>query len=518
MADETNKPNDEQKPEEPKPVGYDERIYRKGHPPHQTRNALIMIVLILIGTYLAVNKSLPWGSDYEVKATFDNAVNVRQGSPVRIAGVNVGEVKSVESNGDAAEVTFTVKEEGQPIREDAQVEIRPRIFLEGNFFLDVKPGSPSAPELESGGDIPITQTSTAVQLDQILTSLQAPERENLQRLLQGYGQALNTKPTAAEDRANDPSIRGETSSEAINDSFDFGADAGRDNAIVNQALLGTEPGDLRKLISSNVKVFDALLAREEQLKGFITNLNTTAGAFAAESENLSETVRLLAPTLEIATPSLRNTNATFPYLRTFARDIQPGLRQLPATIAASPPWLKQTSRLLNRGELGRLAYQLRLTGEPAAQAANDGIGLFGQTELLSRCTTDVLVPTGDIPIVDQFSVGNEVPNFKEFGYALTGFAGETQDFDGNGPYLRFQTGGGTIGATPASGLVRSQNPPATGTDEFNWGRLPSPPIGTQPQQGLKPTFRTDAPCYINAIPNLNGPRAAVGGPSPQVAP
>ena len=516
MADENKNPNEELKQSEPKPVDYDERIYRKGHPPHLTRNALIMIALILIGTYLAVTKSIPFGSDYEVTATFDNAVNVRKGSPVRIAGVNVGEVKSVQSAGDAAEVTFTVKEEGQPIREDAQVEIRPRIFLEGNFFLDVKPGSPSAPELESGEDIPITQTSTAVQLDQILTSLQAPTRENLQRLLQGYGQALNTKPTAAEDRVSDPDIRGETAAEATNDAFDYGADAGRDNAIVNEALLGTEPGDLRNLISSNVKVFDALLQREEQLKGFITNLNTTAGAFAAESENLSETVRLLAPTLERATPSLRNTNATFPFLRTFARDIQPGLRELPSAIAASPPWLKQTNRLLGRPELGRLAYQLRLTGEPAAQAAVAGIGLFGQTELLSRCTTDVLVPTGDIPITDQFAPGSTIPNYKELGYAVTGFAGETQDFDGNGPYLRFQTGGGTFGAN--DGLVRMANPPAVGTDEFSFGRLSSEPLGTQPTMGLKPTFRTDAPCYINAIPNLNGPRAAVGGPSPQAVP
>ena len=516
MADENKNPSDEQKQSEPKPVGYDERIYRKGHPPHQTRNALILIALILVGTYLAVTKDLPFGSDYEVTATFENAVNVRQGSPVRIAGVNVGEVKSVESAGDAAEVTFTVKEDGRPIREDAQVEIRPRIFLEGNFFLDVKPGSPSAPELEEGGNIPITQTSTAVQLDEILTSLQAPERENLQRLLQGYGQALNTKPTAAEDRANDPSIRGETSSEAINDSFDFGADAGRDNAIVSEALLGTEPGDLRKLISSNVKVFDALLLREEQLKGFVTNLNTTAGAFAAESEDLSESVRLLAPTLERATPSLRNTNATFPLLRTFARDIQPGLRELPAAIAASPPWLKQTRKLLARKELGRLAYQLRLTGEPAAQATVAGIGLFGQTELLSRCTNDVLLPTGDIPITDQFDPTSTIPNYKEFGYAVTGFAGETQNFDGNGPYLRFQTGGGTFGTN--DGLVRSNNPPAVGTDEFNYGRLPDAPVGTQPLMGIKPPFRTDAPCYINAIPNLNGPRAAVGAPSPAAVP
>ena len=278
-----------------KPKNYDERIYRKGHPPHQMRNALILIALVVIGSYLAVTKSLPFGSDYEVKATFDNAANVRQGSPVRIAGVNVGEVKGVRSVGDAAEVTFTVSEDGRPVHEDAQVEIRPRIFLEGNFFIDVEPGSPSAPEMPDDGTIPITQTSTAVQLDQILTSLQAPERENLQKLLQGYGQALNYRPTAADDKGQDPDVQGETAGEATNDAFVYGATAARDSAIVNEALLGTEPGDLRNLIASNVKVFDALNAREAQLKDFITNLNTTAGAFAAESENLSESVRLLAP-------------------------------------------------------------------------------------------------------------------------------------------------------------------------------------------------------------------------------
>src|ERR671911_522897 len=113
----------------PKPKDYDERIYRKGHPPHRIRNALILIGLILAGTYLAVTKELPFRDHYEVKAVFENAANIRKDSPVRIAGVNVGKVQSVRSVGDAAEVTFTVDEEGQPIREDAQVEIRPRIFL-----------------------------------------------------------------------------------------------------------------------------------------------------------------------------------------------------------------------------------------------------------------------------------------------------------------------------------------------------------------------------------------------------
>ena len=53
-----------------------------------------------------------------------------------------------------AEATFTVDDEGLPIHKDATVTIRPRLFLEGNFFLDLQPGSPSAPDLSSGDDDP----------------------------------------------------------------------------------------------------------------------------------------------------------------------------------------------------------------------------------------------------------------------------------------------------------------------------------------------------------------------------
>ncbi|MBM3667304.1 MAG: MCE family protein [Actinobacteria bacterium] len=500
----------------PKPKDYDERIYRKGNPPHRIRNALILIGLVLVGTYLAVNKELPFGDKYEVRAVFENAANIREDSPVRIAGVNVGKVQSVRGVGDAAEVTFTVDEEGQPIREDALVEIRPRIFLEGNFFLDVKPGSPSAPEVPDGGVIPITQTSTAVQLDQILTTLQAPDRENLSKLLRGYGTALNSQPTAAEDKGQDPDIQGESAAQAINDSFQYGADASRDSAIVGEALLGTEPGDLSRLIAANATVFEALAQREQQLQDLVTNFNTFSGALAAESEDLAETVRLLAPTLEIAAPALRNTNAVLPYLRAFARDIEPGIKQLPKTINASQAWIKQTTALLNEKELGRLAYQLRLTGEPAGQTAAAAPGLFSQTELLSLCTSDLLIPTGDVPITDVFTPTN-VPNYKEFGYAVSGFAGEAQNFDGNGSYIRFQTGGGSFGTN--DGLVGMPVPGAgLPTDTVNYGHAQSAPLGNQPVLGSKPPYRTDVACSSNPIPDLNGPAAAVGPPSPEAVP
>jgi hypothetical protein len=44
---------DERSAQSPQPKDYDERVYRKGHPPHRMRNALILIALVVAGTYLA---------------------------------------------------------------------------------------------------------------------------------------------------------------------------------------------------------------------------------------------------------------------------------------------------------------------------------------------------------------------------------------------------------------------------------------------------------------------------------
>ena len=44
---------------------------------------------------------------------------------------------------NAAVLTMEIKDAALPIHEDATAKIRPRIFLEGNFFVDLKPGSPA---------------------------------------------------------------------------------------------------------------------------------------------------------------------------------------------------------------------------------------------------------------------------------------------------------------------------------------------------------------------------------------
>jgi phospholipid/cholesterol/gamma-HCH transport system substrate-binding protein len=56
---------------------------------------LVSLAVITVALYLGVTKSIPLQSHYEIRAAFHSSNNIRPGSPVRIAGVEVGKVKSV---------------------------------------------------------------------------------------------------------------------------------------------------------------------------------------------------------------------------------------------------------------------------------------------------------------------------------------------------------------------------------------------------------------------------------------
>jgi phospholipid/cholesterol/gamma-HCH transport system substrate-binding protein len=488
------------------PAGLDERIY--GHHYRGPQPWVIGLAVALIALafgYLAFFKQLPWsGEGYQLNATFENAATLRSNAPVRIAGVDVGEVTAITSRGDAAEVTFTVDDQGRPIHDDAEIKIRPRLFLEGNFFLDLSPGSPSAPELPDEGEIPIAQTTTAVQLDEVLTALQRDSRRDLQRLLEGYGIALNYEPTAADDADQDPDVAGETAAESLNDALRHGGPAGRDTAIVTEALRGERSRDLSGLVAAGRDTFVKLETVEGDLQDLVTNLNVTTGALAAESESLSQTIGELAPTLEEATPSLRQLSDALPPLRTLAIAARPGIAELPATIDAFNPWLDQVDQLLSDRELGGLARRLAATAPGLAQTAHFSRPLFRELGLLGRCASEVLIPAGDVVVDGQFSTGQ--PNYREFFYAAVQVAGESQSFDGNGHYVRFQSGGGPT-------LVEAPNPGGFAENTKVFGNAIEPPRGIQPAlPSSRPPFRMDVPCHRNPVPDINGPAAAVAPP------
>ncbi len=473
--------------------------------------AVIFILVFTIGPYLAFTKHIPFTSyGYELKATFANSANIAQKSPVRIAGVEVGKVISSERDGNATTITFTVDDTGRPIHENAFAAIRPRIFLEGNFFIELDPGSPSAPELKSGGTIPISRTSTAVQIDEVLTALQSPVRADLGRLLESYGGALTDEPTAAQDLDQLPQVQGLSGGQALNKVFEFGGEAGKYSSQVTQALTGTEPHDLARLVAGTGRTAAAFAANQQDLQGLIDNFNTVTGALANQSDNLATTVRLLAPTLKTAHTSLVSLNNSLPPLRTYAIELTPAVAELPGLIKASKPWLVQVRPLLSGKEGGGAAKLLAESTPGLAGAAQAGNELaLPQLNRLSQCTSKVLIPTGNQVINDQFSTGG--PNYREFLYDLTNFAAAGQNFDGNGPYLRAQAGGGNL-------LVGEPNPQGNlQSDEINYSHVVENPLGTQPQLGGQPEFRPEVRCDTQPVPDLNSGLGQVGPASPSTS-
>ena len=460
---------------------------------------LIAIAVIALGTYLGFTKDIPFTRKFELKAVFQSATSIRLGSPVRIAGVNVGKIKRVEAQPgtDAALVTMELDEQGLPVHKDATAKIRPRIFLEGNFFVDLQPGTPEAPVVDDGYTLRVTQTATPVQLDQVLTALQSDARQDLQDVLEALGTALNAEPTAAEDRGVDPITRGETAAESLNDAADDGAPALRSSAQVADALLGTRPQeDVARLLRGTARATEGLARNERQLQELVTDFNTTMAALAGERGSLQATIRELPGTLDVANDALGSLNTALPPTRAFAREILPGVRETPATIEASFPWIEQTRRLVSAEELGGLVRQLSPAARDLARVTDAARIFLPQADLAARCATDVLLPTGDVPIRDEFPTG--VENYKEFFYGLVGLAGEGSNFDGNGQYTRFQTGGG-------SNTIAVGDPKSGAGRQF--GSAARPPLGTRPAfpASGKPPYRPDATCHRNARPDLNGP-------------
>jgi phospholipid/cholesterol/gamma-HCH transport system substrate-binding protein len=469
---------------------------------------LIAIGVIVVITYLAFAKQIPFTSHpYKLKAVFANAANLRPASTVRIAGVDVGKVTTIsaykDANGDptgAALVTMEIDKNGLPIHRDAVVKIRPKLFLEGNFFVDIQPGSPSGADLHSGSTIPVTQTAAPVQIDQVLSSLQADTRTSLQKLLTGYGTALNGKPQPGEDADQVKEVQGLTAGQALNKSLDYSPEALRGTALVNQGFLGVDLHDLSKLVSGTQKVAAALNTNESTLQDFITNFNRTVQAFANQQDNLRQSIALLGPVLTKANSTFVALDASFAPTRAWARDILPGVRETASTIDASFPWIAQTRALVSPGELQGLVNDLRPATKNLAAVTDESIKLVPQLNLLNLCATNVLLPTGDLPIHDGF-LATGVPNYKEAWQAVVGLAGESQNFDGNGQYTRFQAGGGAepvfTGSSP-SGVL--------------FGNATAKPLGTQPKRpSSPPPKKTNVECFKQQLPNLDN---APIGPGP----
>jgi hypothetical protein len=446
---------------------------------------LILVVVVGASSFLAYTKKLPWSHTFTVHAVFTTSQNINVNSPVRIAGVNVGKVTSIEhltssdpgfadatsgANGrpngqQATVVDMEIQDQGLPLHSDATMKLRPRLFLEGNLFVDLHPGTPESSSVDDGYTFPESQTSVSVQLDQVLSTLQADVRANLQVFLNQLGNAFIKYGGAARHGATRPLEPGEEPRlHRRRARPQRERAAGARHQLPDRYRLLRRPGHG---------------AREGRVRASRPPRRGEAGAHRAQQ---------LVP----AGAGLRGRG--------------PAWRALDA----ATPLLRQLRGLVSKPELRGLTHDLRPTIPDLTKLTKRTIPFLHQTRSLSSCFNQVIIPWSNSHVTDPDFPTPKI--YQETSYGLEGIAGESRTGDGNGQYVRVEGASGpdavqTTDSETGNALFGLDTPLG-----LNGGR---PAISSS----AKPPYRPDVPCETQQPPNLNsggissGPSPAKAGPA-----
>ncbi len=440
---------------------------------------LITIVLTVAALYLAFGGSLPWQSSFELRAVVTSANQLHSRTPVRIAGIDIGHVESIKRGpGRLATVTMALEDSALPIHADATLKVRPRIFLEGNFFIDLQPGTPSAPTVGSGHLLPVSQTAIPVQLDQVLDVLHRGTRENLVSVVHELAASLD-----------------HGGADAFRRSLHYWAPAFRNVAIAAEAARGQHAQDLSGSIAALERLARALDRHRGSLQSLISSLDVTLEALAARRDALAASLPELDGMLREARPTFAELNALFPIARRFVAAARPGIRAAPATLEVANPLLAQLQGLLSPPELPELIR----VGTPAirtlARAEPHLRTILGLLRPVTECLRRDAVPTLKTPVQDPPHTTGDPP-YRELLHAWVGLASESQNFTGDGPAVRYHAGFGD--QTFLTGTI-----PTEGGQQLV-GITESKLLGSRPRfTNVQPPLKPKAPCAKQKRPNLH---------------
>jgi virulence factor Mce-like protein len=449
----------------------------------------LLIATVAAVTYYAFTRQLPFSHPFTLHALVSDSVNLRPGSPVRIAGVYVGSVRGVAPAGNASEVSFTLSSSGQPVHDDATVRIRTRLFLEGSYYLELEPGTPGAPILHDGATIPESRTSSPVQAYEVLSTFNTATRSNLQQLLETLKQGLTTRAISSL-KATAPQL----------------TPVLKDLAWVTQSLRGTEPGDVQTLLQSASSVAVTLARSAPQLADLVTGLDRASTALVDTDGALAGSITGLDETLRTAPAALTALDAALPPVTGLAVALRPSLKLAPPILAHLSATVGQLAAVVAEPERGRVLNALSATFEQFPALLRELATTFVPTEPVTQCLRTHVTPVLDAEVPDgALSTGR--PAWQDFVHFLPGIAGASGDFDANGPYTRVLA--------------------ALGTNTLSLGGLGKPPllgslVGTAPPGGTsilgaRPAwvgdltsadFRPDVPCTTQPVPSLASPTAA----------
>ena len=238
--------------------------------------------------------------DYKVRAIFDNAGFVIPGEDVKVAGVRIGAIDSIDVTEDnKAAVVLDITEPGyQDFREDASCIVRPQSLI-GERFVECEltetrsPGEEAPPELEQieEGDgegeylLPVERNGKAVDIDLLNNIMREPERERLSIILSdlGIGVAGRGRDLSAVIRRADPALKEIT--EVLK-------------------ILGEQNEVIADLARDSDTILEPLAREREHVGGAIENAGEVAQATAERSADLEADIERLPAFLRELRPTM----------------------------------------------------------------------------------------------------------------------------------------------------------------------------------------------------------------------
>ena len=294
---------------------------------------LVLVIVVLVALLLFR------GGGYAVTGEFLNGGQLVEGNPVRVSGADVGRVEEVRiSDNGQALVRFTVDDDYAPLRRGTRAMIR-QTSLSGiaNRFVELHLGPADGAEIEDGGRLSTDETETAVEVDQLFSIFDPKTRQALRDTIKGSADMLRGR------------------GRQINRAVTYLNPALSTGARLFQELSRDEPLLEQFLVDSGT-FMNALAQRRGDLRGLVSNANTTFRALGAQQQALAESVALLPdfmrranttfvnlraalddvdPLVDVSIPAARRLAPFLDQARAFAADAEPTIRDLDRTIRRS---------------------------------------------------------------------------------------------------------------------------------------------------------------------------------------
>jgi phospholipid/cholesterol/gamma-HCH transport system substrate-binding protein len=285
------------------------------------RYVLILIALVVVGTaagfYILLQQRLPnpFQSYYEVNGAFPTAAAVVPGlgEPVQVAGVRVGEIAGVSlQNGQGIIHMDIDPSDMKQLYNNASANLVPNTPLK-DMEVDITPGSPSAGVLAHGGTIPVSQTTSPTDSDELLDSLDADTRTWFTSLITELNQG--TLGRGKDIRALLQAV-------------------GPTTAQLRQIgdLLAARRTELAEIVHNLGTLTQATAARDGQLRTVVRAGDQTVQALATQDVALRTAITELPGTLQTTQKTLTDVIPLADALGPTATALLPTARKLPATL------------------------------------------------------------------------------------------------------------------------------------------------------------------------------------------